>query len=129
MDDKDKNAVEKLVDKINDVVEGIMTTTADAIDHAMEPKPLKPGDKVFLVPMAGAGADPLMTPAPMMPVAIPKKEPKAAAKQAPAKIPPKKAAAKKASKKSSERTAKKTKSTTVSKKTAKKVAKKQKVKR
>ena len=123
MDDKDKNVVEKLVDKINDVVEGIMTTTADAIDHAIKPEPLKSGDKVLLVPMASDGADP------MMPVVIPKKKRKAAAR-APTKISPKKASTKKASKKSSKKTEKKAKSQTAAKKnTAKKTVKKKQAKK
>jgi hypothetical protein len=38
-DDKDKNVIEKLVDKINDAVENITTTVSDAVQHAMEPRP------------------------------------------------------------------------------------------
>ena len=41
-DDKDKNVVEKFVDKINDVVEKVVTTASNAAQHAMEPDPDKP---------------------------------------------------------------------------------------
>jgi hypothetical protein len=43
-DDKDKNVIEKLVDKINEAVENITTTVSDAVQHAMEPDPVKPGE-------------------------------------------------------------------------------------
>jgi hypothetical protein len=96
------------------------TSVTDAAKHAMAPEPLKPGDKVFLVPMAGDGADPLMSPSPMTPVVISKKKRKAPAKPAPAKIiAPKKAVAKKATKKSSKKAPKKD-----AKKTVKKSGKK-----
>jgi hypothetical protein len=120
-DDKEKSIVEKMIDKINDVVENIATTASDALNHAMEPEPVKPDD-VVIMPTAGDGllADPMMPP---MPVVIPKKKQKAPAKRAPAKIPPKKAAAKKATKESSKKAGKRAAKRT-NKKTATKSGKK-----
>lgn len=58
-DDKEKSLVEKMVHKINAAVENIANTASDAAKHAMEPQPVKPGEPVVLVPMAGDGfADP-----------------------------------------------------------------------
>jgi hypothetical protein len=138
-DDKEKSLVEKMVDKINDVVENIANTASDAARHAMEPQPVKPGEQVVFMPMAGDGfADPLMSPMPMMPVVIPKKKRKVPVKLAPAKIPPKNAAAKKMAKKAAKNTpkksGKKTKSSAGRKavgteKTAKNAARKKKAKR
>jgi flagellar capping protein FliD len=57
MDDgKDKNVIEKFVDKINDVVENITNTTSEALQHASEPDPAKSGEKavVYIMPMAYA---------------------------------------------------------------------------
>jgi hypothetical protein len=137
--DKDKSLIEKMVNKINDVVENIVTTASDAAQHAMEPEPIKPGEQVVFMPMAGDGfADPLMSPMPTMPVVIPKKKRKAPVKLAPAKIPPKNAAPKKTAKKAAKKTVKKSGKKTKSsagrkavgkKKTAKKAAKKKKAKR
>ena len=61
----DKNVIEKLADKINDAVENIVSTTADALDHAMQPEPLKPGEEaITFMRMAGDGfvSDPLTPP-------------------------------------------------------------------
>ena len=125
-----------MVDKINDVVENIANTASDAARHAMEPQPVKPGEKVVFMPMAGAGfSDPLMSP---MPVVIPKKKRKVPVKLAPAKIPLKNAAAKKMAKKAAKKTPKKSGKKTKSsagrkavgkKKTAKNAARKKKAKR
>jgi hypothetical protein len=41
MDDKDKNVIEQIVDQVNDFVETIANTASDALDHAMEPSPVK----------------------------------------------------------------------------------------
>jgi hypothetical protein len=41
MGDKDKNVIEQIVDKINDVVETAATVAADALSQAMEPGPAK----------------------------------------------------------------------------------------
>lgn len=117
MDDKDHDD-KSLIEKTLDAVKEIATSARDAAKHAMEPEPVKPGDQVVLIPIAGDGfADSLMSPMPMMPVVIPKKKRMAPAKLAPAKIAPalKKAGAKKANKKSSKKAAKK-----AAKKTAKK---------
>ena len=46
MGDTDKNIVEKLVDTINDVVETVTITAADALSDAMEPGPAPESDKV-----------------------------------------------------------------------------------
>lgn len=100
-DDKDKSVIEKLVDKINDTVENIVTTASDALNHAMEPEPLEPGDKVLFVPMAGDGVDPMM---PQVPAVIPTKKRKASKKPKPT---PKKAATKKTAKKSAKKSVKK----------------------
>lgn len=118
MDDKDHDD-KSLIEKTLDAVKEIATSARDAAKHAMEPEPVKPGDQVVLIPIAGDGfADSLMSPMPMMPVVIPKKKRMAPAKLASAKIAPapkKAAAAKKANKKSSKKAAKK-----AAKKTAKK---------
>ncbi len=98
-DDKDKIAIEKLVDKINDAVENMTTTVSDAVQHAMEPDPVKPGEQpVAYMPMALA--DPMMPPF----VVIPRR---------------KKSTSKNAPKESGKKTARKT-----VKKSAKKAAKK-----
>jgi hypothetical protein len=41
-DDKDKNVIEQLVDKVNDFVETIANTASDALDDAIEPASVKP---------------------------------------------------------------------------------------
>jgi hypothetical protein len=92
-DDKDKNVVEKFVDKINDVVEKVVTTASGAAQHAMEPDPDKPDRQpVAYMPMASDGfvSDPMMPPA-MMPVYAPKKRRTTKKK---ARIPAKKVAKK-----------------------------------
>ena len=45
MDDKDKSAIEKVVDQINDAVERITTVAPDALQKAMEPDPVKPNEQ------------------------------------------------------------------------------------
>ena len=42
VDDKDKNVIEQLVDKVNDFVETIAKTASDALDDAIEPASVKP---------------------------------------------------------------------------------------
>jgi hypothetical protein len=106
-DDKEKSIVEKMVDKINDVVENLATTAADALQHAMEPDP-----KPELEQAAGTSNEQVYIseandPAPLIlskPAVKKRKEP---VKLAPSKMPPKEAA-KKASKKPSKKTATKT---------------------
>jgi hypothetical protein len=41
MDDKDKNVIEQIVDKVNDFVEDIASTASDALDQAMEQTAVK----------------------------------------------------------------------------------------
>jgi hypothetical protein len=41
-DDKDKNVIEQIVDKVNDFVETIANTASDALDNAIEPASVKP---------------------------------------------------------------------------------------
>ncbi len=45
MGDRDKNILEKLVDTINDVVETVTITAADALSDAMEPDQVPESDK------------------------------------------------------------------------------------
>jgi hypothetical protein len=110
MDDKDKNVIEQIFDKINDVVETVATVAADALSQAMEPDPVKSDQQPI--------SEPTM---PLMPVHVPIKGTRAkqSAKKA-AKKSPKKAAAKSGPKKSTK---------TVKKPTRKKVAKKKNAKR
>jgi hypothetical protein len=127
----DKNVIERLADKINDAVENIVSTTADALDHAMQPEPLKPGEEaITFMRMAGDGfvSDPLTPPLEIMPVMAPKKKRPAKKKSAAKK------SAKKSTKKVAKRPAKKTKSSAGlkavgKKKTTKKVTKKKKAKK
>jgi hypothetical protein len=94
-DDKDKNAIEKLVDKINGAVENITTTVSDAVQHAMEPDPVKLGEQpVAYMPIALA--DPMMPPF----VVIPRRK-KSTSKNVP------KESGKKAAKKTVKKSAKK----------------------
>jgi len=62
MDDKDKNVIEQIVDKINDVVETVATVAADALSQAMEPDPVKSDQQPI--------SEPTM---PLMPVHAPTK--------------------------------------------------------
>ena len=41
MDDKDKNVVEQIADKVNDLFEDIANTASDAFERAIEPAPVK----------------------------------------------------------------------------------------
>src|SRR4051794_26844718 len=132
-DDKDKNAIDRLVDKINDAVENITTTVSDAVQHAMEPDPVKPGEHpVAYMPMALA--DPMMPPFVVIPrrkKSTSKNAPKESGKKA-AKKTVKKSAKKAARKLSAQKKKKATKAwkptagrkSVGRKKTAKKVAKK-----
>ena len=92
-----------MVDKINDAVENITTTVSDAVQHAMDPDPVRPSEQpVAYMPMAGDGllADPMMPPF----VVIPRRK-KSASKNAPKESGKK--AAKKTVKKSAKKAAKK----------------------
>ena len=95
-DDEEKNVIEKLVDKINDVVENMATTASEALQHAMEPEPEKPDEQaVAFMPMAGDG---LVAGTAMPPLVIVPRRKKSISKKAPAK------SAKKATKKSGKKT-------------------------
>jgi hypothetical protein len=39
MDDKEKNIIEQIADKVNDLFEGIANTASDAFDRPIEPAP------------------------------------------------------------------------------------------
>jgi hypothetical protein len=109
----DKNVIEQLVDKINDAVENMATTASEALQHAMEPEPEKPGGRsVALMPMAGGG-DGLLAETAVPPVVMTPRRKKSTSKQALKK--PAKRAAKKAAKK----TAKKSWATKTNKKAGK----------
>jgi hypothetical protein len=126
-----------LVDKINDAVENITTTVSDAVQHAMEPDPVRPSEQpVAYMPMAGDGllADPMMPPFVVIPrrkKSTSKNAPKESGKKA-AKKTVKKSAKKAAKKLSAQKTKKAAKAwkptagrkSVGRKKTAKKVAKK-----
>jgi Glu-tRNA(Gln) amidotransferase subunit E-like FAD-binding protein len=97
----DKNVIEQLVDKINDAVENMATTASEALQHAMEPEPEKPGGRsVALMPMAGGG-DGLLAETAVPPVVMTPRRKKSTSKQAPKK--PAKRAAKKAAKKTAKK--------------------------
>jgi hypothetical protein len=68
MDDKDKNVIEQIVDKINDAVETVATVAADALSQAMEPDPVKEDHQPI--------SEPPM-PFTVMPVHAPTKKPRA----------------------------------------------------
>ena len=68
MDDKDKNVIEQIVDKINDVVETVATVAADALSQAMEPDPVKSDQQPISEPPI---------PFTVMPVHAPTKKPRA----------------------------------------------------
>jgi hypothetical protein len=95
--DDDKNIIEKAIEAVKDIAH----VASEAAKHAMEPEPMKPGDKVvMLVPESGG----LLGEAPLPQFIV---------------IPRKKRQTKKASKKSAKKTAK-----NATKKTAKKSDKK-----
>ena len=97
----DKNVIEQLVDKINDAVENMATTASEALQHAMEPEPEKPGGRpVALMPMAGGG-DGLLAETAVPPVVMTPRRKKSTSKQALKK--PAKRAAKKAAKKTAKK--------------------------
>jgi hypothetical protein len=117
-DDKEKSAIEKMVDKVNDAVENIVNTASAAAMKAMEPKPSKPGEEaITYMRMDGDGfvSDPLTQPMATMPVVIPRKKRaapkktvvKAAAPVKSAKKPTKKKTAKKIATKATKEAAKK----------------------
>lgn len=121
MEDTEKGIVEKAIEAVKDIAH----TASEAAKHAMEPEPLKLGDKVVGVPMA---ADGMMgeSMAPPFVVVRRKKMPKKTVKKATRK------AAKTTAKKSAKRSAaKKWKSSAkaAKKKAVKKAVKKKKVKK
>jgi hypothetical protein len=42
MDDKEKNIIEQIADKVNDAFENIANNASEAFDQAIEPAPVKP---------------------------------------------------------------------------------------
>jgi hypothetical protein len=58
--DDDKNLIEKTVETIKHIAQ----VATDAAKHALEPDPIKPGEEVVYLPMAGGGimGDPVMEP-------------------------------------------------------------------
>ena len=93
--DNDKDG-KSIIDKTLEVVKDIAAVAAEAAHKAIEPEPIKPGDEVVVMPMAGSG---FMGEAVMPPfVIIPHRTnaPSQTAKESP----------KKTSKKSTENTAK-----------------------
>ena len=66
MDDKEeKNLIEKMVDKINDVVENIANTASDAAAHMME----SDANNISVQPLIPVAADAAAMPMPLVPVA------------------------------------------------------------
>jgi hypothetical protein len=130
-DDKDKNVVEKLVAKISEVVDNVVSTASQAAQHAMEADAEKmTGQPVAYVAGDSFISDPMM-PLAMMPVYASKKRRPARKKT---KTPAKKVAkkpVKKTDKKSKKLTTKKSKKSakTNARKTARKGAKKMKAKK
>jgi hypothetical protein len=65
-EDKDKNVIEQLVDKVNDFVETITNTASDALDDVVEPASVRPNKQAvpsyeFPVPDSPATSAPVQT--------------------------------------------------------------------
>jgi len=113
--DDDKNLIEKTIDAVKHIAQ----VASDAAKHAMEPEPLKPGDKVLMVPMVSDGmmGETMMPPFVIIPkkTARKKKTPNMSGRITPtydfpapkSKMPVKKKAAKKTAKKKPKTAAKK----------------------
>lgn len=134
-DDKEKSFVEKMVDKINDVVENLATTASDAVQFAMEPNPKPEPEQVARTANEQVYIPEAIDPAPLILSKPAVEKRKVPVRLAPSKMPPKKAAAKKANKRSSKKSATKSakkpakkslakKSKKAAKKNAKKITKK-----
>jgi len=121
-DDKnDKNLIEKAIEAVRDIAH----TASEAAKNAMEPEPIKPGDKVVLTPMVTDG---MMGESMMPPFVVVRRQKKAPKK---AKKPAKKVARKTRKKFAKKSAAKKRKATAnvAKKKSGKKAVKKKKAKR
>jgi hypothetical protein len=83
VDDKEeKNLIEKMVDKINDVVENIANTASDAAAHMME----SDANNISAQPLIPVAADAAAMPMPLVPVA--RKKPSVPKKTVAAKLAP-----------------------------------------
>jgi hypothetical protein len=58
--DDDKNLIEKTVETIKHIAQ----VASDAVNHALEPEPIKPGEEVVYLPVTGGGimGDSIMPP-------------------------------------------------------------------
>jgi hypothetical protein len=124
-DDKDdKNFIEKTINAVKEIAH----TASEAAKHAMEPDPLKPGDKIVLMPMVTDGMMGESMMPPLVVVRRQKKAPKTSSKK-PANKAAKKTAKKKTAKKSAKKNAAKkwrSSAKVAKKKTGKKAVKKKK---
>ena len=113
--DRDKSLIEKTIEAVKDIA----TIASDAAKKAMEPEPLKPGEKVMMMPLMDSG----LATEPMMPpfVVLPRRKSRAkTASKKKAKKAGKSPVAKKSSKKKKAAKAWKPAAKAVAKKTAKK---------
>jgi hypothetical protein len=63
--DQDKSLIEKTIEAVKDIA----TIASDAAKKAMEPEPLKPGEKVMMMPLmdSGLATEPMMPPFVVLP--------------------------------------------------------------
>jgi hypothetical protein len=117
MDDKEKSLFENFADTVKHTFD----VATDAAKKALEPEPLKPDEKIVVVPAADAVGTDFLAPMPPMIAVVKKKrrEAKKPSAESPAKAAKKSKQAKKSAKKATKKTVKKT---------AKKVSKKKKAK-
>jgi hypothetical protein len=109
--DQDKSIIEKTIEAVKDIA----TIASDAAKKAMEPEPLKPGERVMMVPLMDSGlvTEPVMPPFVVLPrrksraKSASKKTAKKAGKKRVAKKPSKKKRAAKARKPAARGVAKK----------------------
>jgi hypothetical protein len=94
----DKNFIEKTINAVKEIAH----TASEAAKHAMEPEPLKPGDKIVLMPMVTDGMMGESMMPPLVVVRGKKKAPKTRSKK-PANKAAKKTAKKKTTKKKTAR--------------------------
>jgi hypothetical protein len=118
--DQDKSIIEKTIEAVKDIA----TIASDAAKKAMEPEPLKPGERVMMMPLMDSG----LATEPMMPafIVLPRRKSRAkTASKETAKKAGKRPVAKKSSKKKKAAKAWKPAAKAVAKKkTAKRAAKK-----
>jgi hypothetical protein len=113
--DQDKSLIEKTIEAVKDIA----TIASDAAKKAMEPEPLKPGERLVMVPLMDSG----LATEPMMPpfVVLPRRKSRAkTASKKNTKKAGKRSVAKKSSKKKKAAKAWKPAAKAVAKKTAKK---------